>query len=308
LNEYSIAQEELSLAKQNTAPQTLEQLRAAIVANHTTLSKRLQQIARYVLDQPNDIALETLAVIASRCGVQPSAIVRFAKGFGFEGASQMQRLFRDELLSSNASIGYSERVRQLDQAMNASGAQPGELLGEFVEGNQLALQGLLGSVSAADMQMAVQMILEARSVHVAGYRRSFPVASYLAYSLLQAGKRTIFIDGVGGLEQQQIQLMDADDLLIAISFQPYAAEAVSAVEAAASRKAKILAISDSPVSPIAKRADLVLQVRESDIRGFRSLSASICLAQAMIINYAFEANRSAQGGATKKARSKSAKA
>ena len=47
-----------------------------------------------------------LAVIAARCGVQPSAIVRFAKSFGFEGASQMQRLFRDGLLSNNAALGY----------------------------------------------------------------------------------------------------------------------------------------------------------------------------------------------------------
>ena len=285
-------------------PQTLDQLRAAIVAQHGNLSKRLQQIGRYVLDQPNDIALETLAVIASRCGVQPSAIVRFAKGFGFEGASQMQRLFRDELLSSNVALGYSERVRKLDQAMNATGAQPGQLLGEFVEGNQLALQGLLQSISADDMQAAVQAILSARSVHVVGYRRSFPVASYLAYSLLQAGKRTVFVDGVGGLEQQQLQLMDSDDLLIAISFQPYAAEAVSAVEAASARGAAILTISDSPVSPIAKKADIVLQVRESDVRGFRSLSASMCLAQAMIINYAFEANRSQPKPAGKKRRSK----
>lgn len=291
------------MAEQQPAPQTLEELRAAIVAQHGGLSKRLQQIGRYVLDQPNDIALETLAVIASRCGVQPSAIVRFAKSFGFDGASQMQRLFRDELLSSNAALGYSERVRQLDQAMNATGAQPGELLNEFVEGNQLALQGLLQSVSGADMAQAVQGIIAARSIYVAGYRRSFPVASYLAYSLLQAGKRTVFVDGVGGLERQQIGLMDEDDLLIAISFQPYASEAVGAVEAASARNAKILAISDSLVSPIAKRADMVLQVRESEVRGFRSLSASMCLAQALIINYAFEANRGSAPGGQKKIRS-----
>jgi DNA-binding MurR/RpiR family transcriptional regulator len=308
LNEYSILERSADLAEQLQAPETLEELRAAIVAEHGSLSKRLQQIGRYVLDQPNDIALETLAVIASRCGVQPSAIVRFAKSFGFDGASQMQRLFRDELVSNNAALGYSERVRKLDQAMNASGVQPGELLGEFVEGNQLALQGLLQSVSGEDMERAVQAIIDARSVYVAGYRRSFPVASYLAYSLLQAGKRTVFVDGVGGLEQQQIRLMDQDDLLIAISFQPYASEAVAAVEAAADRKGKIMAISDSLVSPIAKRADLVLQVRESEVRGFRSLSASMCLAQAMIINYAFEINRTPAPAAARKTRSSHAKA
>jgi DNA-binding MurR/RpiR family transcriptional regulator len=274
-----------------SAPATAEQLRAEIVRRYESLSKRLQQIGRYILDEPNDIALETLAVIASRCGVQPSAIVRFAKSFGFEGASQMQRLFRDGLLSNNAALGYSERVRQLSEATNAGNAEPADLLAEFVEGNTLALQNLLQTVSGADMRAAVNAILKAEIVHIAGFRRSFPVASYLAYSLLQAGKRTIFIDGVAGLAMQQVQTMAAGDLLIAISFHPYSEETVAVVEAAQARGAKVLAISDSLVSPVAKPAQCVLQVRESEVRKFRSLAASMALAQALAINFAFEVNR-----------------
>lgn len=274
-----------------SAPASAEQLRAEIVRRYESLSKRLQQIGRYILDEPNDIALETLAVIASRCGVQPSAIVRFAKSFGFEGASQMQRLFRDGLLSNNAALGYSERVRQLSEATNAGNAEPADLLAEFVEGNTLALQNLLQTVSGADMRAAVDAILRAAIVHVVGFRRSFPVASYLAYSLLQAGKRTTFIDGVAGLAMQQVQTMTADDLLIAISFHPYSEETVAVVDAAQGRGAKVLAISDSLVSPVAKPAQCVLQVRESEVRKFRSLAASMALAQALAINFAFEVNR-----------------
>src|SRR6478736_10476484 len=100
-----------------TAPKTAEELRAAILERYDSLSKRLQQIARYVLDEPNEMALETLAVISERCGVQPSAIVRFAKTFGYPGASQMQRLFRDGLLSGHAALGYGERVRHFNEAV-----------------------------------------------------------------------------------------------------------------------------------------------------------------------------------------------
>jgi DNA-binding MurR/RpiR family transcriptional regulator len=49
----------------------------------------------------------------------------------------------------------------------------------------------------------------------------------------------------------------------------------------------VLSISDSLVSPVAKPATMVLQVREAEIRKFRSLSASMCLAQALVISYAF---------------------
>ena len=77
----------------------LENLRADIVRRYEELSPRLQQVAQYVLDNPNEIALQTLAVIADRSKVQPSTIVRFAKTFGYDGASEMQDLFRDEMIA-----------------------------------------------------------------------------------------------------------------------------------------------------------------------------------------------------------------
>ena len=60
---------------------------------------------------------------------------------------------------------------------------------------------------------------------------------------------------------------------------------------AGQRGARILSISDSLVSPIAKLASLVLHVRESEVRTFRSLAASICLAQALVIGFAFTASK-----------------
>ena len=141
------------------------------------------------------------------------------------------------------------------------------------------------------MKAAVQLIATADFIHVAGFRRSFPVSSYLAYSLQQLGKRVQFIDGVGGLAKPQVSTIQSTDLLIAVSYHPYAPEAVEIVNVAAARQAKILSISDSHVSPLAKPATLVLQVRDSETRGFRSLAASMCLAQALVIGFAFDAER-----------------
>lgn len=289
------------MAESNTPPTTAEELRAAILARYESLSKRLQQIARYVLDEPNAVALETLAVLAERTGVQPSAIVRFAKYFGFDGATQMQRLFRDGLLSGTAPLGYSERVREFTQNVEGKAVgDPGQVLGEFVEGNILAMQNLAKVVGRDDLSHAVKLISQAETVYVAGFRRSFPVAAYLAYSLLQVDKRTVFIDSLGGMSLQQMHAITAKDLLIAVSYHPYAEETVHVVDAAVERGAKVLSISDSLVSPVAKPASLVLQVREAEIRKFRSLSASMCLAQALVISYAFAASP-ATGSARKPA-------
>ena len=302
------------MAEPNVPPTTAEEMRTAILARYESLSKRLQQIARYVLDEPNAVALETLAVLSERTGVQPSAIVRFAKSFGFDGATQMQRLFRDGLLSGNASLAYGERVREFTQTLEGKAVgDPSQVLGEFVEGNILALRNLGKIVDRSDLAEAVRLISKAGTVYVAGFRRSFPVAAYLAYSLLQVDKKTVFIDSLGGMAMQQVHGIGGNDLLIVVSYHPYAAEAVQVVEAAVQAGCVVLSISDSLVSPVSKPAQLVLQVREAEIRKFRSLSASMCLAQALVISYAFAASqpgsrgpsaRTAKPGATKPAATK----
>ena len=105
------------MAQPPPPPTTAEELRSEILVRYDSLSKRLRQIAHYVLDEPNAVALETLAVLSERIGVQPSAIVRFAKSFGFNGATQMQRLFRDGLLSGKTTLAYGERVREFAQSV-----------------------------------------------------------------------------------------------------------------------------------------------------------------------------------------------
>lgn len=261
------------------APATAEVLRAAIVDRYDALSERQRQIARYVLDEPNAFALETVAVIAERCGVQPSAIIRFAKSFGYPGASQMQRLFRDSLLSGQAP-GLGERVRHFD-----NGAGGAEVLEAFVEGDVQALRNLRHMVDEADLRAAAELIAKAEMVYVVGFRRSFPVASYLAHALQYAGKRAFFVDGMAGRVRQQVQSIGPRDLLIAVSSHPYAEETMQAVAVAAQQGARVLSISDSAASPIAASAQLVLPVREAETGAFRSVAASICLVQALVFGF-----------------------
>ena len=266
-------------------PHDFEEFLEAIRERHDELSDRLQRIARHILDEPHDIAFETLAVIAERSNVQPSAIVRFAQAFGFSGASPMQRLVREGLLREDRSVGYAERIRQHRYAVSGEPEGPRQLLSEFVQGNILALENLNHALGSRELSEAIEMLHYAETVFVAGFRRSFPVATYLAYMLGQAGKRTVLVDGLAGLQIQQVGGLRAGDVMLAISFAPYSHETLSLVEAAKGQ-CPVVAITDSVIGPIAKEADLILQVRESEVRGFRSLAASMCLAQSLAIGMA----------------------
>src|SRR5689334_17898479 len=104
------------------APRNLKVLQGEISARYKDLSRRLQQVGRFVLDHPTETALETVTVLAQRAGVQPSAVVRFAQSFGFSGFSQMQRVFLAPIATSSPS--YPERVRSFEDAAVANHANP----------------------------------------------------------------------------------------------------------------------------------------------------------------------------------------
>jgi DNA-binding MurR/RpiR family transcriptional regulator len=73
------------------------------------------------------------------------------------------------------------------------------------------------------------------------------------------------------------------DAVLAISFAPYSKVTLSLVETARTRKAKIVAVTDSALSPLAALADQRLEVNESDFGAFRSLSATFCLAMTLAV-------------------------
>lgn len=272
-----------------------KELREAILGRFDELSPRLQQIARYILDDPDSAGVETLSVIAQRTGAPPSAMVRFAQTFGFDGAASMQRLLKDELLATRPEAAYHRRARNfLEAADHGMPPRPFDLLAEFAGASTVSLEHMLESVGHDQFERAVDLLLAADAVHVAGFRRSFPVAAYLAYSLQRSGKRAFLIDGVGGMEKLASACIKPGDLVIAISFSPYAPEMVELAEQVASGDVPILMVTDSLVGPIARWATCLLQIRDTEVRGFRTLASPICLAQALAISYAFEFSKEDQ--------------
>ena len=270
-------------------PENLESLRNEIAQRYDDLSPRLKQVASYVLDNPNDIAIETLSVIAGRCKVQPSTIVRFAKVFGYRGASEMQRLFRDEILSAAPSPSYSERVRQFQERSNAvDWLSPHNVMHDFTESNIIALEHLREAIKKEDLDRSIELMHRAHTVYLAGVRRAFPVAAYLAYSLSHVEKRAFLLDGVAGMTSEQSWMLGPEDVVIAVSFRPYASETADVAERAAANGAPLIAISDSRLSGIARNAEVCFEIKDAEVRQFRSLTASMCLAQTLVISYAYK--------------------
>jgi DNA-binding MurR/RpiR family transcriptional regulator len=135
---------------------------------------------------------------------------------------------------------------------------------------------------------AVDLLVKAKAIYIAGVRRSFAPASYLAYALQHTRKRVILAPGLGGMYREQISSIRKGDALVAISFLPYWKETQYCVRMAHHNKAGALLITDSQLSPLARFATVLLIVKEGNAFGFRSLTNTICLCQALFISLAYK--------------------
>jgi DNA-binding MurR/RpiR family transcriptional regulator len=261
--------------------QTFEELKQEISAQHARLSRRLRQIAEFAIAEPDHTALETVASIAASAKVPPSSLIRFAKHFGYDGFTDMQRVFRSRLIDRAST--YKQRIRESGGSRPADLNSPGGVLRQFVEADVAALQRLGEDAREQDLQRAIALLADARLIGLVAQRRSFPIAAYLFYALSHLGRQSLLIDGIGGLQAEQLQLLGKHDAIIAASFPPYAPETLSIVTAARQRGAKVIAITDPKLSPLALEVDVCFEIEDGQIQGIRSLAAPLCLAVALVV-------------------------
>jgi len=246
------------------------------------MSKTYQQIARFLTQNPNEVAVHSVNAIAKRCGTHASSFVRFAQALGYSGFKDVQMLFQKRL--ETAAPGFEARIRVLeDELENRDDPTDFGFLRELVVKDIAALQSLLDDVDAAQLSHAADLLSEANTIYLLGQLRSAPVAEFLRYMLTMIGKRCVMLDPSGGLATHMAKTMTKEDVLVAVSFRYYANEVVSIVHDAREKEVKTVAISDSTLSPLAKSADAFFAVPEHRHTFSRSIAAPSCVAQAIVL-------------------------
>lgn len=277
-----------------TAVTRYDDLARAITEAYPTLPNRLQGIARFALDNPDQMALSTVAEIASGAGVPPSAVIRFANALGFAGFLAMQRVYRERLVARSAT--YRERIDSLRRHGTT------DVLPQLVDSAVGELEYLREHVDGALFRRAAAMIRDARRVFTLAQRRAFPVAAYLAYGLSQLEVPTVLLDSVGGMLRDQAALLGEGDLLVVASFRSYSPDVVEAAAACHRHGVPVIAFTDHAVSPLAKSATIRFDLGDNAALAFRSLAGAMCAAQALVITAGYAiAERPARKPARKRA-------
>lgn len=253
-----------------------EELLAVLSSAHANLPKRLRQVAVYLTQHPNDVALGSIGSVAIRAGVQPSTLVRFAKFFGFHGFSDFQEIFKSHVRSAGGALRSPAKAAAARQPRHAA-------ISGHVEAARESLDRFERSFDEAAFKRIVATLARANAVYVVGSKRAFPVANYMSLTFSQLGVKNMLVDNVGSTAFDQVACLDRGDAVLAISFSPYNSITPELASRARDRGAMVVSLTDSMLSPLIDLSRASLVVVESSDAGYRSMAATNVAALSIVL-------------------------
>ncbi len=230
---------------------------------YASLSKSQQKVTEFLLTHGIDVVYLSAARIAKLVQVNRSTVVRTAQALGYDGFPSMQAALQSHFLSRLSSVErFQYGSRQLIEEMREEGEKPGDALLQRVTRTEIEhIESLMQQLSAENFEQIVEMLAQARRIYIIGLRASMPLALHLLIPLrlIRPNCYLLSYNAPNGITDGLEELSN-QDLLFAITYSRYARDTLNTMEYARSQGAKVVALTDSPLSPAATRADRVLVV------------------------------------------------
>jgi len=255
-------------------PQDLSSLLARLQSDFGALSPQFQGGARYLIDHPQEVPVQSMRTIAADAGVQPATLVRLAQYIGFDGWKDLRELFV-EALRAGPQQGYARQARKVLRGGR------GQMLEELVQAQHQNLDAVPGA-NAQALPAAADLLAAAANVYVAGFRACFPIAFTLQYTYRLFRSSVHLLRGDAGTLEMELRGLTAKDAVLVASFAPYSQESLRVAAAAREAGCKLVALTDSKVAPIALEADCTLLFPVDSPSFFPSIAAGIATAEALV--------------------------
>ena len=239
-------------------------------------SKGQRLIGQFIIDHYDKAAFMTASKLGNTVGVSESTVVRFASEIGYEGYPQLQRALQEMIRNRLTSV---QRMEVTNDQMGTT-----DILSKVLNMDVEKIRRTLEETSHEEFNGAVDDIIAAKTIYIMGVRSSSALAVFLSTYFHYIFDNVVMIETSSTSELfEQILRIGKGDVFIAMSFPRYSQKTVHAARYCHDRGAKVIAITDSRLSPIAENAHRLLLAR-SDMASFvDSLVAPLSIINALIV-------------------------
>lgn len=247
-----------------------------IRAGMDSFSKGQKRIAAFILDNYDRAAFMTAAKLGETTSVSESTVVRFAAQLGYDGYPDMQKALQELIRGRLTSI---QRIQVSKDQMTGS-----DILGSVMQRDMNGIHDVIERLDRVEFERVVDKLLHAKHIYILGVRSSSFLAGYLNFYLHLIFKNvTLVQSSAAGEIYEQLVHIGPGDVLVSISFPRYSKMAIHAVEFARRWGGDVVAVTDSPMSPMYKMASASLLASSDMISFVDSMVAPMSLLNALIL-------------------------
>ena len=255
-------------------------LSAYIRARFDEFSRSQKDVAQYIVDHLDEAAFQTAEELARRANTSSSTVVRFSQALGFEGFPELQTSAREE---------FRRRVAAGMKAPNGNGAGNAAPLfsldhTEFeaaLAADHVNVEDTAHKLSRSDAEAAIDAIVSAEKVLIAGTDQMAFFASYLRHLLMLLDLRAEIVASPSQEALGRLSRIDERTLVIGLSAGRPHPLITRTMKLARHRKAPTLAITDATLSEVARLARIRLYYSSNTPAFVRSHTALLSLIQSL---------------------------
>ncbi|WP_073025935.1 MurR/RpiR family transcriptional regulator [Lutispora thermophila] len=252
-----------------------QDLMKKIQMNFHRLSKGQKMIAQYIMENYDKAAFMTAAKLGEKVGVSESTVVRFANVLDFEGYPHMQKELQEMIRTRLTTVQRIEMSTDYSNEEN--------VVKKVLKADIDNLRMTMESIDFKVFEEAVKAITEAKHIYIVAMRSSTTLADFLAF-YLNLIRNNVYVTSRSVSDIFDILFrVNKDDLVIGIGFPRYSSKTIEALDYAKSQGAKVLAITDSLISPLVSHADFTLTAKSNMESFVDSLVAPLSLLNALIV-------------------------
>ncbi|MCP5197167.1 MAG: MurR/RpiR family transcriptional regulator [Gammaproteobacteria bacterium] len=242
------------------------------------LRPALRRAAKFILDHPNEIGLLPIRDAAAQAQVSPNTLVRLGQWLGYPTYDHLRQPFREALKQGPHAI--SSQARWLQQLGQGAGLTP--LYAQMAAAGVSNLQQIFSENDPRKLEQAARALTQARQAYVLGSRSAYSLAHYFFYVGRMAMPNLNLAPRHVSAPFDDLALVGDRDVVLALSYQPYAKDTLQASQYAQSRGAKLIVMTDSVAAPLAYLTDLVFVVPTQSPQYFASAVAIMALLETLL--------------------------
>jgi DNA-binding MurR/RpiR family transcriptional regulator len=257
---------------------TLDEINALIDQRFNAFPKQLRAAARFVRENPEQIALNSLRATSEQAETHPSNLMRLVRELGFERFNEFRAPFKEWLSSRRSTM--SDRVERLRERRRPS--QAAETVQDAFANEIGNLRKTAEQIGVADLMKAVGLLKSAHRIFVVGLRSNYSAAFLFDYSCKLFMQKTILVDGRAGTLGDELRTVGKGDVVVTMTQRRYTRETLRLTEFAKEAGAAIISIVDSPLAPTAAISDVTLVGHAASKSLISSAVATVAVSQLLV--------------------------